>query len=300
MATRDPYSQGTTGSGTGSATGSSMGEQAQGVVDQVQQVAGQVAGQAKQQAVSQVETQKGQAAEGLGTVAEAARGLGDQLREKDQAGLAGYVDQAAERIEHFSEYVRSTDVNDILGDAQQFARRQPSLFLGGAFLVGLAASRFLRSTAPAMGSRSTGRPGGMSTRGTFSGQYASGYDRRTGSTPTYGAAPRSPGAPSVGTAPSHSGSPASSTAPYTAGPAGTTPSSSTTRPPSASPAPSGGTAGSTTPAQTTGSPSGGAPATQPRPAPSAPATGGSASTTGTTGASTPSGTTRPPGSTGGR
>jgi hypothetical protein len=42
--------------------------------------------------------------------------------------------------------VREKDVNEMLRDVQQFARRQPALFIGGSFAAGLLAARFLRSS----------------------------------------------------------------------------------------------------------------------------------------------------------
>src|SRR3954451_7428277 len=189
MATRDPYSHSTAGSATTATTGSGTSgvkEQAQGVVDQAQSAVGQVADQAREQAMSQVDERKGQAADSIGSMAEAARGLGKQLRDNDQAGIARYADQVAESIDGFSTYLRHTDMTDMLDDAQDFARRQPALFLGGAFLVGVVAARFLKSSSPdrgAMNGRSQGMGASMSmrSRGSFSGQYRSGYDRPMGS-----------------------------------------------------------------------------------------------------------------------
>ncbi len=181
MATQDPSSHSTTGYGTGSSSGSGMNavkEQAQDVVDQAQSKAGQVADQARSQAVSQVESRKGQAADSIGSVADAARGLGQQLRENDQGTMAHYVDQLADSIDGFSTYLRHTDLADIVEDAQDFARRQPALFLGGAFLVGVVAARFLKSSSPERGPMDGGARGmGGGSRGSFSGQYRSGYDR---------------------------------------------------------------------------------------------------------------------------
>src|SRR5262249_48746129 len=76
------------------------------------------------------------------------------------------TDQAAEQIERFSRYLRETDIDDLLYEAQHIARRQPALFLGGAFVLGVLGARFLKSTSPSAG---------MSDGGDWSG-------RRTGMT----------------------------------------------------------------------------------------------------------------------
>jgi hypothetical protein len=73
--------------------------------------------------------------------------VGQQLQEKDQPALAQYANQAADQIERFSHYLQERDVDQLLGEAQRFARRQPTLFLGGAFALGLLAARFLKSSS---------------------------------------------------------------------------------------------------------------------------------------------------------
>ncbi|HEY6556163.1 MAG TPA: hypothetical protein VI072_02780, partial [Polyangiaceae bacterium] len=43
-------------------------------------------------------------------------------------------------------YVSETDPRDVLQDVQDFARQRPAWFFGGAFLLGLAAGRFLKAS----------------------------------------------------------------------------------------------------------------------------------------------------------
>lgn len=123
-------------------------QRARPMTDQAQQKASQMADQAQHRAASMLENQKQKAAENLHSVAEAMRQSGQQLREQDQAQMAvQYTDKAAEQIEHFANYLRSKDVNELMNDAERFARRQPELFLGGAFALGLLAARFLKSSS---------------------------------------------------------------------------------------------------------------------------------------------------------
>lgn len=117
------------------------------ITEQVQQTAGQVADQAKQQAISQVSTQKEHAAGSLDAVATALRQSGDQLRGNQQEPLANLANTAAQHVEQFSGYLRNTDVQEMIRDVEQFARRQPAAFLGGAFTLGVLAARFLKSSA---------------------------------------------------------------------------------------------------------------------------------------------------------
>ncbi len=171
---------GTQGStGTSSQTQTDMGAKAQDIVEQTQQKAGEVVDQAKQQATSQLTAQKDRAVDSLGTVADALRQSGKHLRENDQHGFAQYADKAAERVEQFSGQLRGKDVQEIVRDMERYARQQPALVLGGAFVLGLLGARFLKSTAQRDGNSESGdyrydryRPGNYS--GSYRGQYARG------------------------------------------------------------------------------------------------------------------------------
>jgi hypothetical protein len=139
----------TTGDSANGTTG--MAEQVKGtagqVIDQASDKTAQLAGQVKEQAMPAVQGQKQRAAESLGTTAEALRRTSQHLRDQDQGTVARYMDQAAERVEQFGGYLRGRDLNELVGDAEQFARRQPGLFLGGAFVLGLFGARLLKSSS---------------------------------------------------------------------------------------------------------------------------------------------------------
>jgi hypothetical protein len=100
----------------------------------------------RQRATAQLDTQKSRATDGLSVIAGAVRQSTEQLRRDQHDGLAQYVDRAADQLEHFSNAIRDKDVDELLRDARQFARRQPALFIGGSFAVGLLAARFLKSS----------------------------------------------------------------------------------------------------------------------------------------------------------
>jgi hypothetical protein len=50
-------------------------------------------------------------------------------------------------------------MHDLVGEVQDFAKRQPTLFFGGAVVLGFAALRFLKSSAPASAPSRPGEPG---------------------------------------------------------------------------------------------------------------------------------------------
>src|SRR3712207_1372311 len=116
------------------------------VVDRAQNTAGEVTEQAKQQATSQLESQKGRAVDSLVTVAQALRQTGQQLHDDQQNGVASYVEQAAERLERMTNYLRARDVPELVAETQEFARRQPGLFLTGAIALGFVGARFLKAS----------------------------------------------------------------------------------------------------------------------------------------------------------
>jgi hypothetical protein len=144
-------------------------DQAQGtvgqVVDQAQSTAGQVTEQAKQQATSQLESQKGRAIDSLVALAQALRQTGQHLHQQDQTAVSGYVEQAAERIEGLSNYLRARDIPQLIGETQDFARRQPGLFLTGAVALGFVGARFLMSSGRRAASRQFAGPNSAYTPG---------------------------------------------------------------------------------------------------------------------------------------
>jgi hypothetical protein len=104
--------------------------------------------QAGDKVASQLDSQRNRAAEGLGNVAQALRQTSDQLRGQEQSlGVEGYIASAADQVERFSGYLRSTNTRQMVQRLEQFAREQPAVFLGSAFMLGLLGARFLRSSA---------------------------------------------------------------------------------------------------------------------------------------------------------
>src|SRR4051812_20678681 len=104
----------------------------------------------QQQASSALSSQKNRAADGITAVIEAIRQTGGQLKEKNGA-LAGYADSAAGQLERWSTQLRDRDVSELMGDVTTFARRRPAVFIGSGLIIGLAAARFLKSSAPSSG-----------------------------------------------------------------------------------------------------------------------------------------------------
>ena len=117
------------------------------VTDEVKHVAGEVAGEAKKAAESKLGAGKDFAAEHLGSVAKALRHTGDQLRTKE-SGVTEYVTMAADSVDKVSHYLQTRTLSQLMGDVEGYARREPAVFLGGTFFMGLLGGRFLKSATP--------------------------------------------------------------------------------------------------------------------------------------------------------
>src|SRR4051812_10096042 len=100
----------------------------------------------RQGGTSQLGTQKNKTTDGIGTVAQAVRQASGQLRTQQHETIASYIDQAANQLERFSTRLRDKDVGELVRDAQQFAKRQPAVFIGSAFAIGLLGARFFKSS----------------------------------------------------------------------------------------------------------------------------------------------------------
>jgi hypothetical protein len=140
-----------TSNGPSTAGGASATDQAK---DKAQQAAGQAkdqaqqaAGQAKGALRSQVDQRSTDAGQKVGGFASDVRSVSDQLRQQGKDQPAKLADQAADRAERLSSYLTQSDGDRILGDIEDFGRRQPWAVIGGGVVLGLLASRFLKASS---------------------------------------------------------------------------------------------------------------------------------------------------------
>lgn len=116
------------------------------VAEQAKQQTRELTDTAKEEALSMVESRKSQVTSELHNIAQAFRTSGKELENRSEAPVAHYANTIADRLEDASQYLSGRSVDDLLADAEDFARNQPELFLGGAFGVGLLISRFFKSS----------------------------------------------------------------------------------------------------------------------------------------------------------
>lgn len=86
--------------------------------------------------------QKDLAASQINGVAAAIDKVADELVRSDQQTIARYARDLASGLSSMGKTVEARDVDDLMGLAQDFGRKQPIAFLGAAALAGFVASRF--------------------------------------------------------------------------------------------------------------------------------------------------------------
>lgn len=123
------------------------GDGASDVLGQAQQVIGGMAGQVGDQVATRIEGQKNVLSDGLMSVAVALRKASDQLRAEKQPTAPEAIEAVAARVERLADYLGERTLGDIVNDSEEFARRNPLVVVGGAFVAGLLATRFLKASA---------------------------------------------------------------------------------------------------------------------------------------------------------
>ena len=136
-----------------------LGEEAKAQVDELAEKAKGMAGE-----------QKDLLAKQLGGVSDALQKVAGELETNSETS-AQYVRMVADGAQRLTGTLRDNSVDDILGIAQDFGRKQPAAFLGLAALLGFAASRFVSASASrpqpneAAGTTSVDRPAYASVSG---------------------------------------------------------------------------------------------------------------------------------------
>jgi len=131
---------------TGSQAEHPLAEAGQHVTERAGHLAERAAGIGLQQADRGREI----AAEGIDKVARTVRRVSTDMQ-TDQPQIANAALTAADQAEKVAQYLRETDARQMISNIEDVARRQPLIFLGGAFLFGVAASRFIKAAGGGQG-----------------------------------------------------------------------------------------------------------------------------------------------------
>jgi hypothetical protein len=141
MADRDTGTAGQAGAGPGK-----VREAARSTLESAKQEASGLAGQAAEKGKSVLAQQKDTAIEKLDSVAQALQGTAKQL-EGDQTPGSRYVGMAADRLQRLGQTLRDKNVDDLIVDAREVARRAPGTFFAGSVVAGFLLSRFLKASS---------------------------------------------------------------------------------------------------------------------------------------------------------
>jgi len=126
-------------------------ETASNLLDQAKTTAGEAYDKVADKTVSTIEEKKSGVTGGIRTLAQTVRRVGDDLNQGgDKTPVtqysARYAQTAAGKLEQVADYFNKHDLRAIGRDVENYARRNPAVFLGTAFGLGLLAARFFKST----------------------------------------------------------------------------------------------------------------------------------------------------------
>jgi ElaB/YqjD/DUF883 family membrane-anchored ribosome-binding protein len=108
-----------------------------------QRQVGRLGEQMRDAAESLIDEQKERMAVAVHGVADMLRRTADTLEHENNATAAHYAGQAAARIDRFSDTVRNRELGEMVASTEDFARRQPALFIAGAVAAGFVIGRLL-------------------------------------------------------------------------------------------------------------------------------------------------------------
>jgi hypothetical protein len=122
-------------------------DKAQEVAGQAKEKAQEAAGQAKGRVREQVDQRSTDAGKQVSTTAGDLRSVSEELRKQGKDTPAKLAEQAADRTEQVGSYLTESDADRILGDVEDFARKQPWAVVAGGLALGFAASRLLKASS---------------------------------------------------------------------------------------------------------------------------------------------------------
>lgn len=122
--------------------------------ESIKQTANDALSQVKEKTTDLLSEQKENLTSGISSVAKSIRQVSENLQNTNEPNKIGqvtarYSSDLARQLDKFSRYIENADVRDLGRDLKDYARRQPALFIGGAFTLGLLAARFLKTSHPA-------------------------------------------------------------------------------------------------------------------------------------------------------
>jgi hypothetical protein len=93
-----------------------------------------------------IDQQKSAVTSRLGDWAHSARDAAQSVSQQ-YPQVASLLDQAAGRVESATSYLREHEIKDLVQQVNRFGRQHPLLLLGGMFVAGALAARFIKASA---------------------------------------------------------------------------------------------------------------------------------------------------------
>jgi hypothetical protein len=131
----------------------------------------EVADDARQATLDRVESArasaqaaKDRAVDGVRKFGGTVRKVGEHLRVEEQYYIAEKANDASQRLDNIATYLNAADLGTLMRDTRTLARRNPGWFYGGAFVLGLAAGRFLKGGVESLASGSQSTQAGTGPR----------------------------------------------------------------------------------------------------------------------------------------
>ena len=121
-------------------------EMATAAASTVKQEVAAFASTVQDRAKDQIDGQKAAATETMAAFADAIRHAGDELSQHDQSMAGRVVKHAADGLEHLSRTVSEKRPEELLEAVRDFGRSNPTAFIAGSVLLGVALGRFARSS----------------------------------------------------------------------------------------------------------------------------------------------------------
>lgn len=125
--------------------GSEAETRARNVAEQTRGQAERIAREATEAGRDIMDRQRASVAAELEAIVKALKKAADAFHDEHQDSIADYTRRAADGLSRLSHDLRDKDLDTLIDNVNDYARRQPGVFLGGAVAAGFLLSRFLKS-----------------------------------------------------------------------------------------------------------------------------------------------------------
>lgn len=111
-----------------------------------QQSADEIKDAAREQAESVYERQRDNAANHTHTLGTVLKNAADEFDRQQQPFCSEQARKLAGHTERLSQHMRDKDLHSLCRSVEDYGRREPAMFIGGAIAAGFLVTRFLRSS----------------------------------------------------------------------------------------------------------------------------------------------------------